>query len=264
VTVSLSLNYPQIVRTLRRAGCVFAEEEARLLLSCTQSDTELRAMVAKRCAGFPLEHVLGWAQFCDLRIELDPGVFVPRRRTEFLVAQAASMLPALGHPLVVDLCCGSGNIGAALHAMHADLELHAVDIDPVAVACARRNLSPAFAQVYGGDLFAPLPTSLAGRVDMIVADAPYVPTAEIAFLPTEAQQHEARVALDGGADGLDLHRRIAAAAWGWLRPGGAVLVEVSSHQAAQSAAIFAAAGITASVEHCRLRDATVVIGAARR
>jgi len=120
-------------------------------------------MVDRRAAGVPLEHVLGWAEFCGLRIAVDPGVFVPRRRTEFLARQAAAL--ARPRAVVVDLCCGSGAVGAALAAALDRVELYAVDIDPAAVRCARRNLAGAGGQVYEGDLYQPLPATLRGRVD---------------------------------------------------------------------------------------------------
>jgi release factor glutamine methyltransferase len=103
-----------VIIRLRAAGCVFAEDEARLLISAARTPAELDAMVARRTAGLPLEQVLGWAEFCGLRIAVAPGVFVPRRRTEFLVRQAAEL--ARPGAVIVDLCCGAGAIGAALAA----------------------------------------------------------------------------------------------------------------------------------------------------
>src|SRR5659263_284462 len=170
-----------IVTRLRAAGCVFAEDEARLLISAARTAADLAAMVDRRAAGLPLEHVLGWAEFCGLRIAVDPGVFVPRRRTEFLVRQAAAL--ARARPVVVDLCCGSGAVGAALVAALDRVELSAVDIHPAAVRCARRNVAAAGGQVYEGDLYEPLPATLRGRVDVLVANAPYVPTEAIGLLP---------------------------------------------------------------------------------
>jgi len=131
-------------------------------------------MVDRRPAGLPLEHVLGWAEFCGLRIAVDPGVFVPRRRTELLVCQAAAVAPqgagpadlaasqAIVEPRVVfvDLCCGSGAVGAALAVALDRVALYAVDIDPVAGG-----------QVFEGDLYEPLPAALWGRVDILVANA---------------------------------------------------------------------------------------------
>ena len=92
-----------VVARLRAAGCVFAEEEARLLLAEAQSPAGLEALVRRRVAGEPLEHLLGWAEFCGLRIMVTPGVFVPRRRSELLVHEAATLAPS--RAVVVDLCC---------------------------------------------------------------------------------------------------------------------------------------------------------------
>src|SRR5690606_31702571 len=110
---------------------------------------------------------------------------------------------------------GTGAVGAAVLAAagEAVAELHAADVDPAAVACARTNLPTA--QVHAGDLWDALPAALRGRVDVVAANAPYVPTDEIATMPPEARDHEARVALDGGPDGLELHRRVAAGARDW-------------------------------------------------
>lgn len=249
---------PIITNRLRSAGCVFAEDETRLLLSAAQTPVELAAMVDQRTAGLPLEHVIGWAEFCGLRIAVDPGVFVPRRRTEFLVGEAARITRP--GAVVVDLCCGSGAVGVVLASELEGIELYAADIDPAAVRCARRNVNAAGGYVYEGDLYEPLPATLRGRVDVLVANAPYVPTGAIGLLPSEARIHEARVALDGGADGLDVQRRVAAAAPLWLAPGGHLLVETSERQAPQTVEIFACNGLTPQVVSSDKMDATVVIG----
>ncbi len=241
-----------LVARLRAAGCVFAEDEARLLRAGAGTAAELETLVARRVAGAPLEALLGWAEFCGLRIAVDPGVFVPRQRTAFLVAQAVRR--ARPGAIVVDLCCGTGAVGAAVAAAVPGVKVYAADVDPTAVACARRNLP----HVYQGDLYAALPDRLRGRVDLLVVNAPYVPTAAIATMPPEARDYEPRVALDGGADGLDVQRRIAADAPAWLRPGGALLIETGADQAPHTAALFAAAGLTPQVAHAE--DATVVIG----
>lgn len=249
---------PDIVATLRAAGCVFAEDEARLLVSSARTPDELATMIDQRVAGLPLEHVLGWVEFCGLRVEIDPGVFVPRKRTEFLIDRAA----ALARPgaVVLDLCCGSGALGIALAAAVDGVELVASDVDPVAVRCAWRNLKPIGGLVYAGDLFQPLPSSLRGRIDIILANAPYVPTDKIGLMPPEARTYEARCALDGGSDGLDVHRRIAADATAWLAPGGHLLVEVSERQADAARDLFAVHGMKATVEHSDDYAATVAIG----
>ncbi|MCK8680098.1 putative protein N(5)-glutamine methyltransferase [Streptomyces lichenis] len=249
------------VSALRTAGCVFAEEEAELLLSAARTVRELHAMVARRASGRPLEHVVGWAEFRGLRISVDEGVFVPRRRTEFLVDRAAALAPAAG-AVVVDLCCGSGALGAALAAGLHRPELHASDIDPAAVRCARRNIA-APGSVHLGDLFAPLPPRLRGRVDVLLANVPYVPTGEVELLPAEARAHEARVALDGGRDGLDVLRRVAVEAAEWLAPGGSLLFETSERQVPAATAIVTAGGLVASVETCEDLWATVVVGTRR-
>jgi len=254
----MSVSDSRIVSRLRAAGCVFAEDEARLLLSTARTPDELDAMVDRRVAGLPLEHVLGWAEFCGLRIAVTPGVFVPRRRTEFLVRQA--VLLARPGDVIVDLCCGAGAIGAALAATVDRAEVHAADIDPAAVRCARRNLPAPRGHVYQGDLYGSLPAALRGGVGVLVANVPYVPTEEIGFLPPEARAHEPRVALDGGADGLDVLRRVAAGAPEWLRPGGHLLIETSESQAPPAQAAFAASGLTAWVASSDDLDATVVIG----
>jgi release factor glutamine methyltransferase len=245
-----------IVTRLRAAGCVFAEDEARLLTAAARTPAELDAMVGQRVAGLPLEQVLGWAEFCGLRITVAPGVFVPRRRTEFLVRQAV----ALAQPgdVIVDLCCGAGAIGAALAAAVDGAEVHAADIDPAAVRCARQNL-PAD-HVYQGDLYDALPAGLRGRIAILAANVPYVPTREIGLLPAEARAHEPRTALDGGADGLDVLRRVAAGAAGWLTPGGHLLSETSERQAALAETALAAVGLTARVARAADLEASVVIG----
>ena len=215
-------------------------------------------MVDQRVAGLPLEHILGWAEFYGLRIAVDPGVFVPRRRTEFLVRQAADL--ARPRAVVVDLCCGSGAVGVALAASVDHIDLHAADVEPAAVRCARRNVVPAGGQVYEGDLYEPLPTALRGRVDVVVANAPYVPTDAIGLMPPEARIHEPRVALDGGPDGLDVQRRVAAVAPRWLAPGGHLLIETSARQAFQTAEVLARNGLMPRVASSDELDATVVIG----
>jgi release factor glutamine methyltransferase len=259
-----------IVSRLRAAGCVFAEDEARLLAAAAVNRADLADMVDRRSAGLPLEHVLGWAEFCGLRIAVDPGIFVPRRRTEFLVREAARLArpaastegPPAGSPVVVvDLCCGCGAVGVALAAVLERVELYAVDVDAAAARCARRNLAVLGGHVYQGDLFEPLPTSLRGRVDLLVANAPYVPTDALGLLPPEARVHEPQVALDGGRDGLEVVRRVGAAAPLWLAPGGHLLVETSEHQASATADFFAGHRLTVRVASCEERNATVVIGA---
>jgi len=255
-----------IVARLRAAGCVFAEDEALLLTAAAASPAELEALVARRVASEPLEPLLGWVEFCGLRLHVDAGVFVPRRRTSRLALRAADLaadaLAAGRDAVVVDLCCGIGAIGAVVRDAVPGAEVYAADIDPAAVRCARRNL-PAD-RVFEGDLFAALPSVLRGHVDVLAVNAPYVPTDAIALMPPEARDHEPPAALDGGVDGLDLHRRIAAKAAQWLAPGGTLLIEAGASQAATSAALFVAAGLDATVDADDETGSTMVVAAAPR
>jgi release factor glutamine methyltransferase len=221
---------------------VFAEEEAALLSADATDPDDLERMVAQRVAGLPLEHVLGWAEFAGRRVLVDPGVFVPRPRTEFLVAQAR--LAVTSGCIVVDLCCGSGAIGVAV-AHGTSAELYATDADPVAVANARRNVEPIGGRVFAGDLYDGLPRELQGRVDIVTVIAPYVPTEAIALLPHEARDFEPLTALDGGADGLDVLRRIIAEAPEWLAPEGSLFTEISEGQAPTVVELIESAGLTA-------------------
>jgi release factor glutamine methyltransferase len=247
-----------IARRLRASGSVFAEDEARLLAGAAATPGELEHLVQQRLAGVPVEHLVGWVEFCGRRFALDAGVFVPRRRTELLVRRAATLVAPSA--VVVDLCCGCGAVGASIAEAVPGVELHAVDVDAGAVACARRNVGPLGGQAYLGDLYSPLPAGLLGRVDLVVANVPYVPTGQLESMPAEARLHEPRVALDGGPDGLDLVRRVGAEAWRWLRPGGHVLVESSRGQAVQAAALLGAVGLSPWVARSSELDSTVVVG----
>jgi release factor glutamine methyltransferase len=243
---------------LRTAGCVFAEDEARLLTSAAGTLEELAELAARRVAGEPLEHLLGWAGFCGLRIAVDPGVFVPRRRTEALVREAI----ALARPgaVAVDLCCGSGALGVALASAVPGLELHAADVDPAAVACARRNVAAVGGRVHAGDLFVALPPGLRGRIDVLLANVPYVPSGEIGSMPREAREHEPRGALDGGPDGLDVARRVVADARYWLRPGGSLLFETAESQVTAALDVVAGSGLRSRLVTDEDSGATVVVG----
>jgi release factor glutamine methyltransferase len=251
-TVSTS----SVLSRLRAAGCVFAEDEARLLIAAARNPAELSTMVDRRVAGLPLEHILGWAEFHGLRIAVEPGVFVPRRRTELLVDQAVEL--ARPGAVVLDLCCGSGAVGAALAAAVDRVELHATDIDPVAVRCARRNL-PTTAHIHQGDLYEPLPVELAGRVDLLVVIAPYVPSGSIRLMPPEARDHEPPAALDGGQDGLDVLRRVIAGAAHWLAPGGHLLTETGEDQVSSALADLTRHHFTPQVATADDGAATVLI-----
>lgn len=246
-----------VTEALRAAGCVFAENEARVLLGVATTPEELERLVSRRVGGMPLEQVVGWASFLGLRVGVAPGVFVPRRRTELLAREAAAL--ARPRSVVVDLCCGSGAIGLAVTAAISDVDLWAVDIDEAAVRCARGNL-PAAAQVRRGDLFDALPSTLRGVVDLLAVNAPYVPTGSIDHLPREARLHEPAVALDGGPDGLDVQRRVLAVARAWLAPSGVVLMETSRQQVDTILGLMARAGLSTRVATSMRLQATIVVG----
>lgn len=247
----------RVADRLRAAGCVFAEEEARLLVGAGADGLEER--IARRVAGEPLELVLGWAEFAGLRIVVEPEVFVPRRRSELLVAEAVRL--AARGSVVVDLCCGSGALGAAVTHRVPGVEVYAADLDPRAVACALRNLPGD--RVFVGDLYAALPTVLRLRVDVLVVNAPYVPSDEVALMPREARLYEPRTALDGGPDGLEQHRRVAAGAAEWLTPQGALLIETSRRQASATRTILRSAGF-ARIRISRSDDLDATVAIARR
>ncbi|GAA4684711.1 putative protein N(5)-glutamine methyltransferase [Nocardioides nanhaiensis] len=233
------------VAVLRAAGCVFAEEEAAALHAHEADGAARAALVRRRAAGEPLEHLLGWAELDGERVLVDAGVFVPRQRSRLLVRAAVAELRHAGHPrnapVVVDLCCGSGALGALVQRRVPHAEVHAADLDPAAVACARRNLTPT--RVHEGDLLAALPGGLRGRVRVLVVNAPYVPTTAIATMPPEARDHEPRLALDGGADGIAVQRRLAGDVAAWLAPDGVLLLETGRHQRAATTALLQAAGL---------------------
>lgn len=263
------LTFANIVSRLRAAGCVFAEDEALLLLSEASGPAELSEWVDRRVTGAPLEYILGWAEFCGLRIAVEPGVFVPRRRTGLLVSEAVTLLRDSPTPpasswagILVDLCCGSGAVGVAIASQVPGVELHAADIDPVAVQCGRRNVARVGGLIHQGDLYEALPSGLHGRVQLLAVNAPYVPTGALGTMPPEAREYEPRVSLDGGADGLDLHRRVILEAAEWLAPDGHLLIETSRRQAAGTAGVMAAAGFAVRTVYAEELDGTVVIGTA--
>lgn len=241
-----------LVARLRAAGCVFAEDEAALLLDAADG-AALEELVERRVAGEPLEHVLGWVEFAGRRWSVGRGVFVPRRRTELMVRTAVGLLgdvvPASGETILIDLCCGCGAIGGAVLAAlpPGSAVLHASDVDPAAVEHARRNLEPLGGAVTRGDLFGALPEGVRGRVDLLLCNAPYVPTDAIATMPPEARDHEPSVALDGGADGLDVVRRVVEGAHDWLAPGGSLLFEVGEGQVSTAVSVVESAGLSPRV-----------------
>jgi release factor glutamine methyltransferase len=227
------VSHRDVAGILAAHGFVAAEEEAEELLA---AGGELDALLARRLTGEPLAWIVGGAPFWDLRVRVDPGVYVPRPQTELLARRAAERLPDDG--VAIDLCTGSGALAAWLSARRPGARVVATDIDERAVACAKAN----GVEAYAGDLFAPLPGELAGRADVVVAVAPYVPRPELGLLQRDTLTFEAPLAYDGGDDGLDVVRRIVAGAPRWLRPGGSLLLELGADQTAALEGDLRAAG----------------------
>jgi release factor glutamine methyltransferase len=227
-----------VVRALAEGGCVAPDAEAEALLRASSEGVgPIEELIARRLRGEPLAWITGSVRFCGVRIRVDPGVFVPRPHSEGLARRAVSLLPAEG--IAVDLCTGSGAVAAILGSAHPRASVIATDVDPVAVACARRNGIRAFA----GNLDEPLPPSLRGRVDVITAVVPYVPTGDLHLLPRDVLANEPRRALDGGPRGTTVLVQAAEAAARELCPGGSVLLEVGGDQAGEMATTLADAGL---------------------
>ena len=208
------------------AGFVAAEEEATELMARAAGDAGLLdLLVRRRLTGEPLAWITGTVSFCGLPICVDPGVYVPRWQSEPLARRATARLPANGTG--VDLCTGTGAIAKTMSAHRPNARVVATDIDGRAVACASAN----GVEAYRGDLFAPLPRLLEGRVDVVVAVVPYVPSAALQFLPRDTLAFESPLSYDGGNDGTDLLRRVLSEGPRFLRPGGALLLELGGEQA---------------------------------
>lgn len=213
---------------LRSAGCVFAEDELAALRDWAGGDsTRLATGVDRRAAGEPLELVVGHVDFSGLRLRTAAGVFVPRQRTALLVEVAGRR--AVDDAVVCDVGTGGGAIAAALLARHSPRLLLGTDLDLPALRLARTNTAGR-ARLVACDLLAGLSPRLAGRVDLITACLPYVPSDQLARLPREARDHEPVLALDGGPDGLRLIGRLAAQASWWLTASGAMCLEVGPAQ----------------------------------
>ncbi|HEY7621858.1 MAG TPA: HemK family protein methyltransferase [Solirubrobacteraceae bacterium] len=214
-----------LTEVLAGAGFVAADEEAGELLACAGGDAELLdELVARRLTGEPLAWVTGSVSFCGLQIRVDPGVYVPRPQSEQLALRAAERLPPDG--TAIDLCTGSGAIAATLAAKRPAARVVASDVDERAVACARAN----GVDVFRGDLFAPLPDALASHVDVVVGVVPYVPTTDLPLLQRDTLTFESPRSYDGGDDGTHVLRRVLKDSPRFLRPGGALLLELGARQ----------------------------------
>lgn len=181
--------------------------------------------MSRRLTGEPLAWITGRTTFCGLVVHVEEGVYVPRWTTEPLARRAAEMLPENG--VGIDLCAGSGAVGAVMRSARPGARVVATDVDERAVRCAREN----GLEAYAGDLCHALPRELEGRADVIVAVVPYVPTDELGLLQRDTFSFETPLAYDGGADGVDVLRRVVADSPRFLRPGGVLLLELGGDQA---------------------------------
>jgi release factor glutamine methyltransferase len=215
-----------LVGRLAAAGFVAAEEEADELMARTAGDGDLLdTLVGRRLTGEPLAWIIGKVEFCGIGIQVDPGVYVPRWQSQPLVRRAVERLPPTG--VAIDLCTGSGAIATTLLAARPHARVVASDLDPSAVACAAANGVEGFL----GDLFTPLPSTLLGGVDVVVGVVPYVPTPMLSLLPRDTLAFESPRSYDGGPDGTGPLRRVLTEAPRFLRPGGALLLELGGDQA---------------------------------
>lgn len=220
----------ELVSRLRRAGCVFAEEEAQILRRASRDADELDRLCARREAGEFLEHVVGSLEVLGEHLAVQPGVFVPRQRTALLIEQTLVAARRREQPVVLEAYCGAAPVVALLARRVAAVRIHAADADPRALESARRNL-PASATLHQGVGFGALPSTLRGRIDVITAVPPYVPEGTEELMPREARDHEPHATRLGGPDGLDEVRHLSDEAPRWLAPGGELLIEMHHGQA---------------------------------
>ena len=230
-----------LVVRLRAAGCVFAEEEAAILLEDDVDEAELERRVRRRESGEPLEHVVGWVRFGPLRLRVGPGVFVPRQRSLLLARAAVRVARSQAQPVMLEPYSGVAPIAATVAAAVPGAELHAADIDAVALGYARHNL-PAGAGIHRSDRLDGVPDALRGRVTLLAGVPPYVPHSASATVPREARDHEPERALFAGDDGLDHVRAVIGAARDILAPDGRVLLELHRGQYAPAAALARGTG----------------------
>jgi len=224
-----------VVRRLSAAGCVAPEAEAKELLGAAGDARTLEEWLRRREAGEPLAWITGTTVFLGRRIRIDAGVYVPRPQTEELARRASDLLPRRG--AAADLCAGAGAIAVSMATERPSAAIVAADIDVLAVACARAN----GLIVVRCDVGAAFRT---GSFDVVACVPPYVPTGELRLLPSDVQRFEPRLALDGGADGLDVARRLVADAARLLRSGGSLLLEIGGGQAETMRADLDAAGFS--------------------
>ena len=205
-----------------------------------KQNREFAALVARRAAREPLQHLTGIAAFRYRELIVGPGVFIPRPETELLAGWAIARLSELAEPVVVDMCTGSGAIAAAIVDEVRSARVFAVELDESAFAYAQRNLAGTGVDVRQGDI-ADAFADLDGCVDVVVANPPYIPLGAWESVETEARDHDPSLALWSGDDGLDTIRVVEQAAFRLLKPGGVVGCEHADVQGESAPAVFVAA-----------------------
>jgi release factor glutamine methyltransferase len=212
-----------------------------------------RELVRRRARGEPLQTLIGTVEFYSRTFKVEAGVFIPRPETERLVEIATRLLTPPDRrwlaPRAVEIGAGAGVVACSLAAEIPRLEVWATDRNPRAVELSRRNAerlgTAERTHFVCGNLFEPLPDRLRGGVDLLVGNPPYIRSDEIATLAVEVARYDPREALDGGRDGLDFYRRLAAELRYWLRPGAAIALEIGADQARDVEAILADGGAVA-------------------
>jgi release factor glutamine methyltransferase len=207
-------------------------------------------LIRRRADREPLQHLTGWAYFRHVELEVGPGVFVPRPETELLAGWAIEAAQAVEHTnrtcRVVDLCTGSGAIAKAVADEVPDADVHAVELDEAAHGWAARNLAGTGVDLRHGDMALAF-DDLAGTVDVVVCNPPYIPLEAWESVAPEARDHDPHLALFSGDDGLVAMRVLAERAAVLLRPGGVVGAEHADAQGESAPAVFRATGRWADV-----------------
>lgn len=260
----------EAIRRLAEAGVASPEHDATELLAHVLGITrgalvlvddvpgasveQYDALVARRASREPLQHLTGQASFRFVELEVGPGVFVPRPETELLAGWAVSQAAPLSAPVVVDLCTGSGAIAKAIADEVPHARVHAVELDPGAHAWAERNLTGTGVDLRLGDMGTAF-EDLAGSVDVVVCNPPYIPLDAWESVATEARDHDPSAALWSGDDGLDAMRVLERRAALLLRRGGVVGAEHADAQGESAPGVFSGAGRWSDVrDHRDLAD----------
>lgn len=254
-------------RRFREAGFETPKFEARMLLAALLNEApgalfsreaeSAEAAVAERFEGFvrrrlahePSAYIAGKRGFRDLDLGVGPGVLIPRPETELLVEVALGAIAGLPRPHILDLGTGPGTILLALLAERPDADGVGTDVSETALTYARHNAASHGLGHRAAFMISSWWSHVPGRFDLVVANPPYIRSADLAGLMPEVRDHEPHLALDGGPDGLGPYRAIASGAAARLEPGGTVVVEIGQGQGGNVSALFAGAGFAAPARH---------------